>query len=298
MKKNKMVLAGVLSVLMVFALLSCSNSGGGTPTPPPGEKPVEVNMTLPKIDNVAEFPGRDVSTDTDDEVKELLLSIFDTIMDNGEDFSQSFSRISSYKVQPVLQSIARSVQKESILENIKNEEIIENVFATGFVQGNITASAKDDDDFLGANGDYLEGVLKSKLAVDFKETTLEDLFMAGKATFDGDVNFKFQTTGIDTAKVTGSLMFDNNYVLSVSNNGIGMKLEMIIKMSKKNVSLDINFEDFEALIGKIEDLLNNSFTITFNVYNKAGQKQNPLCRTFKSVDDIFKYLGIEYSDIF
>jgi hypothetical protein len=296
MKKNKKALAGVLSVLMVIAFLSCGDSGGGgsTPTPTPGEKPVDVDMNLPSIGTIAVFPGNDVN-DKDD-VQELLQSVFDTIFNSGIN-GLNFNRVSSRKIQPVLRSIARSVQKDSILENFKNEEILDNVFATGYVQGNFTASAKDDNYYLELKGDYLEAALNSKIALDFKVAD-DDLFMAGKATFGGDVNFKYTVTGDEKAAITGNLMFENKYMLSVSNKIIGMKLDMKIIVPRKSASLNIDYNNDDTLFNDIEKLLKNSFTITIDVYNKEGQIQPTLCKTLKSVEDILEYLGIDYSDIF
>ncbi|MDR1315865.1 MAG: hypothetical protein LBK13_03230 [Spirochaetales bacterium] len=280
MKKN-VLFTGMLALALAFGLVftGCPNDSGGGGN----DDPIPVNLSLPRIEDVADFTGTFVSSETeaDDLVKTAsteIAGILDGVQNNAYSVSRSISR-STY-----------SEPYEEIYDHDKT--VLQGAEVTGFIQGKDTMSAADDDNPGETVGDYMETSLRIKLAIDFGNITQHNSTIKGKYTFDEDMYYKARLTSVTPPKGDLTISYDvsNGYAVSISKNGKGLKFVMTLdgKVNRKTIEID----DVESF--GLENIggLFNTYKLTLDIYDNDNVKNEDFSKTFNSYAEAAAYLGI------
>lgn len=291
MKKHNLCVTGILALVLVFGLtvVGCSNdsTGGGD------DDPVNVNLSLPAIKNVAAFDGDFV--ENENEALELIqdameaLAEFTDIMSEGEgaprpSISRSGSKLSISP--PPSRSGSRSTVNYPYDEKIDHYKITDGVVATGFVTGYYKESIKNDYDI--SVGDFIEESMRIKLAIDFDDIAQNGYTFDGKYIYDESLFMKGVVTAVSPAvkeKLTMRLNAKNGYALSVSKGGKGLKFIM---------SLTASFD--ETWTSTTEDMLDDGdlldslkIKLTIDIYDNSNTKQHS--KIFTDLESASAYLG-------
>ncbi|MDR1410978.1 MAG: hypothetical protein LBI91_02090 [Spirochaetaceae bacterium] len=277
MKKN-IFFTGMPVMALVFALVftGCPTDSGG------GESdPISVNLSLPPIQDVEAFTGTFVSDET--EAKDLVGTAFTEIA--------GISDISSLQnsVYSVSRSISRSVYSEPYEEIFDHDTtLLQGAEVTGFVQGETTASAADDNNPGSTVGDYQEVSLKAKLAIVFKDVTRNGSTIKGKYGIDESMYYKLRLTSINPQKgeIAISSSATDGYAVSISKGGKGLKfvMEMQGKVNNKTIPVDGSFDPDD--IGDLFD----TYNLSLKIYDNDNEEQ--YSQTFTSYAAAAAYLGI------
>jgi hypothetical protein len=267
--------------LIASALLTLAGCDNGTPI---GENdPISVDLSLPRIEDVASFSGTFASSEQ--EAKSLVETAF-TEITGISDISSSVSNARS-----VSRSISRSVYSEPYEEIYDhNTTLLSGAEVTGFIQGKETMSAADDNNPGETAGDYMEMSLKSKLTIVFAGATRNGSTINGKYGIDESIYYKLQVTS--TNPVKGSLTISSNasdgYAVSISKNGKGLKFVMNVQSRVNNKTIrDIESFDLDD-IGELFD----TYRLTLDIYDNNNVKKEDYSKTFTSYADAAEYLGI------
>ncbi|MDR1128466.1 MAG: hypothetical protein LBL20_04065 [Treponema sp.] len=281
MKKN-LFFTGMPALALAFGLVltGCpSDSGGGN------DDPVPVNLSLPRIEDVADFTGVFVSSET--EAQGLVETAFEEI---GGILDTTSLQNNAYSVS---RSMSRAVYSEPYEEIYDHDTmVLQGAEVTGFVQGKDTMSAADDDNPGETVGDYMETSLRIKLAIDFDNVTQHNSIIKGKYTVDENMYYKARLTSINPPKGDLTISYDvlDGYAVSISKNGRGLKFVMTLdgKINRRTIEID----DVESFgLENIGNLF-NTYKLTLDIYNNANEKQEQYSKTFTSYAEAAAYLGI------
>ncbi len=276
-----------LALIFVMIIAGCDDGDSGS------NDPIDVDMTLPAIQDVAPFEGEFVSSE--DEAKPMIAASVTAL-----ELLSGAGDLIPTDIPVALQS-SRSLQTVPLVEPpiiYDNEELADGVYVTGFANGQLTSYFADDDFPLLHKGDRMEVSAREKMAITLDNAEQDSYIFNGKYIFDDDFYSMIQTTShtstpelpglniVPVVELTLKIYIANSYALSVSKEGKGIKFVM-----KMNSDLDIEQTIDDISEVNIEDIMSNSIKTTIDIYDNDNVK----CfnRTFNNLYDLYEYLGVD-----
>jgi hypothetical protein len=212
---KKMFLLEMLVMILTFGMVVV---GCDTESADSSNDPIEVNLNLPAIQDVATFEGTFVSSET--EAGPMVGDAIEAISGvmGGVTSSSSSVMYSLNAITP--RSIGRSVYNDPFSEVYDHDTTLFNgAEATGFVEGYQKSSIANDNDPGGSVGDYQEMSIRAKFQVDFEDVTRSNITLKGKYIFDENVYLKMQVTSVSPqykGSIAVKMDVTDGYALSVS----------------------------------------------------------------------------------
>ena len=284
---KKMFLLEMVVMILTFGMVvvSCEEPDTGS------SDPIEVNLNLPAIQEVADFSGTFVSTETEagqivGDAMEAISGVMGGVTSSSSSGTNSSSSV-MYSLNAITpMSIGRSVQNQPFSEVYNHDKtLFPGGEVTGFVEGYQKMSAANDNNPGGSVGDYQEMSIRAKFQVDFADVTRSNIAIKGKYIFDESVYLKAQVTSVSPSKGSVAIKMDvtDGYALSVSKDGKGLKFVMNLRTKGDKTFTDV-YDDYD-----LEQAL-ETYNLTIDIYDNANDKQ--WSKTFTSYEDAAKYLGL------
>ncbi|MDR1399686.1 MAG: hypothetical protein LBJ41_07180 [Treponema sp.] len=286
---KKMFLLKMVVMILTFGMVvvGCdteSSSSGSS------NDPIQVNLNLPAIQEVAAFEGTFVSSETEagPMVGDAMNAISGVM--GGVTSSSSSVMYSLNATTPM--SIGRSVQEQPFSEVYDhNTKLFPGGEVTGFVEGYQKMSAANDNNPGGSVGDYQEMSIRAKFQVDIKNVIQSNITLKGKYIFDENVYLKMQITSVSPSKGSIAVKMDvtDGYALSVSKGGKGLKF--VMNLSSKG---DKTFSDISANNVNLSSYLTqalDTYNLTIVIYDNNNDEK--WRKTFTTYAEAAAYLGIK-----
>jgi hypothetical protein len=281
---NKKFLLGMLVILLSFGMVLIGCGGGGG-----GGDPIQVDLSLPNIQDVASFEGTFASNESDQ--KDLIVDAIEAIQSAGLTDGSSYSITMANRKIAAASAMSRAVESWGPEIDIYDHEVIwTGAVATGFVQESGKSSFASEDYY--TVGDYEEYSARIKMAIEFDEVVRgygNPITLNGKYIYDESLYLKMLLASLDPEKMRFTLKynFNNGHALSVSKNGKGIKF-LITVVGKydfnKEFSSEAEFDDFDPYtLG--------SCKIIIDVYDNDNVKKTS--KTFTSPDAANEFLEAE-----
>ena len=291
---KKMFLLEMVVMILTFGMVvvSCEEPDTGS------SDPIEVNLNLPAIQEVAAFSGTFVSTETEagqivGDAMEAISGVMGGVTSSSSSGTSSSSSGTSssssgmYSLNAITpMSIGRSVQNQPFSEVYNHDTtLFTGGEVTGFVEGYQKMSATNDNNPGGSVGDYQEMSIRAKFQVDFENVTRSSIAIKGKYIFDESVYLKAQVTSVSPSKGSVAIKMDvtDGYALSVSKGGKGLKFVMNLRTKGDKTFTDVD-DDYD-----LEQAL-ETYNLTIDIYDNDNVKK--WSKTFTSYAEAAAYLGV------
>jgi hypothetical protein len=267
--KNKKIWLIILALVLTFGIMIAGCGGiDDLYNNGDGDDPINVDLSLPSIQSVAQFAG--VFPSNEQEQIELVALAFEEIEGLYASLENGLGGISMLNRQFVSPSKSRAAQREVYTYGpeeflFEDETIMPGVVVSGFFR----ISGTTDDD-------YSENTVKAKLSIDFDDYG-EDPTINGKYGVDETIYMKMDYSSDEPSMII-DMDASGGYALSVSKDGKGIKFVMEMTMK---INLSADFDDFDP----------GTFILTLKIYDNDNNER--FNETFYSLDDVADRLGID-----
>jgi len=277
----------IILMVVVFAWTVIGCDTGDNPINPDTLQdppdPVAVDFSMPSIQLVESFTG----TFESDQDQALYLS-GDTVAALGEiiedlDGIPIISMMSRSGMASVFNNIQQNRSRNLYTDSDKilfnNELLYTGVRATGFIDYTYRMYMRNF--MMPTSGDFVDFLARTKLGINVNDTTKDGITMNGKYTINERIGFTERFTSMYQSLVSFKIDINNNYVISASQGGRGIK--MIVGIEIK-VDADFNEADFEDDYLDDFNMFIDTFKLTVAIYdNNSSQPQ--FSRVFNSIEE-------------